>query len=124
MISIIIGLLLSVFLSLPAVQTRLAQEATTRLNAELGTDIRIDRLKIVPLTLKTHLKGIYIEDHQEDTLVYMKKLSTSIINMKQLIDGDMKNAGLLSMYTLPGDAVANTSVKMGVSSLSKGAAVA
>ena len=116
MISIIIGLLLSVFLSLPSVQTKLAQEVTSRLNAELGTDIRINRLKIVPLTLKTHLKGIYIEDHQGDTLVYMKKLSTSIINMKQLIDGDMKFGDIevdelfLNMVTYEGEKDTNLDV--------------
>ena len=116
MISIIIGLLLSVFLSLPVVQTRLAQEATIRLNEELGTEIHIDRLKIVPLTLKTHLKGIYVEDHHGDTLTYMKKLSTSILNMKQLIDGDMEFGDIevdelyLNMKTYKGEEDTNLDV--------------
>lgn len=115
-ISIIIGLLLSVFLSLPVVQTRLAQEATTRLNEELGTEIYIDRLKIVPLTLKTHLKGIYVQDHHGDTLTYMKKLSTSILNMKQLIDGDMEFGDIevdelyLNMKTYKGEQDTNLDV--------------
>lgn len=115
-ISIIIGLLLSVFLSLPAVQTRLAQEATSRLNEEFGTDIHIDRLKIVPLTLKTHLKGIYIEDHHGDTLVNIKKLSTSILNMKQLVDGDMRFGDIeadelyLKMKTYAGEEDTNLDV--------------
>ena len=94
----------------------MAQEATSRLNEEFGTDINIDRLKIVPLTLKTHLKGIYVKDHHGDTLTYMKKLSTSILNMKQLLDGDMEFGDIevdelfLNMKTYRGESDTNLDV--------------
>ena len=41
-----------------------------------------------------------------------------------LLDGNVSNVGLLSMYTLAAGAAVNANVKIGVSSLSKGATVA
>ena len=80
----------SLVLSLPAVQTRLAKYATESLNAEFGTSISIDRLSLSLFTLNTGLKGVYVEDHKQDTLAYIHKLSTSILNLRNMANGKME----------------------------------
>lgn len=80
----------TIFLSLPFVQTRLAKYATDAVNTEFGTNINIDRLKISLLTFDTSLKGVYVEDYRKDTLFYIRELSTSILNVKHLVDGKLE----------------------------------
>lgn len=80
----------SLILSLPVVQTRLAKYATESLNEEFGTNISIDRLSLSLFTLNTDLKGIYVEDHHRDTLAYIQKLSTSILNLGNMVNGKME----------------------------------
>nr|WP_299345320.1 translocation/assembly module TamB domain-containing protein [Allomuricauda sp.] len=80
----------SLILSLPAVQTRLAKYATDSLNEEFGTNISIDRLSLSLFSLNTGLKGIYVEDYKQDTLIYIQKLSTSILNLQNMANGKME----------------------------------
>ncbi|MEM9075483.1 MAG: translocation/assembly module TamB domain-containing protein [Bacteroidota bacterium] len=80
----------SLILSIPAVQTRLGQYATKSLNQEFGTNISIDRLSLSLFSLNTGLKGIYVEDHKKDTLAYIQKLSTSILNLRNMVNGTME----------------------------------
>ncbi|WP_106147099.1 translocation/assembly module TamB domain-containing protein [Flagellimonas meridianipacifica] len=82
--------LASLVLSIPAVQTRLGQYATKSLNEEFGTNISIERLSLSLFSLNTGLKGIYVEDHKKDTLAYIQKLSTSILNLRNMADGSME----------------------------------
>lgn len=80
----------SVLLSLPVVQTSLAKYATTKLNDEFGTNIKIERLSLSLLTLNTSLKDVYVEDYRNDTLIYMQKLSTSILSIRNMVNGKME----------------------------------
>ncbi|TAI48540.1 translocation/assembly module TamB [Flagellimonas allohymeniacidonis] len=80
----------SLILSIPAVQTRMAKYATDTLNAEFGTNISIDRLSLSLFSLNTGLKGIYVEDYKQDTLIYIQKLSTSILNLRNMANGKME----------------------------------
>ncbi|MEM8845975.1 MAG: translocation/assembly module TamB, partial [Bacteroidota bacterium] len=82
--------LTSLILSIPAVQTRLGQYATKSLNEEFGTNISIDRLSLSLFSLNTDLKGIYVEDYKKDTLAYIQKLSTSILNLGNMANGSME----------------------------------
>ena len=80
----------SLILSIPAVQTRLGQYATKSLNEEFGTNINIERLSLSLFSLNTGLKGIYVEDYKKDTLAYIQKLSTSILNLRNMANGKME----------------------------------
>ena len=87
---LLIMVLGSLILSIPAVQTRLATYATDSLNKEFGTNINIDRVSLSLFSLNTGIKGIYVEDYKKDTLVYIEKLTTSILNLKNMADGRME----------------------------------
>ncbi|MGW9685978.1 translocation/assembly module TamB domain-containing protein [Flagellimonas sp. 2504JD1-5] len=80
----------SLILSLPIVQTKMAKYATESLNEEFGTNINIDRLGLSLFNLNTGIKGIYVEDYKKDTLVYIRKLSTSILNIRNMVNGKME----------------------------------
>ncbi len=92
--TLLVILLICVFgtliLSLPFVQTRLAAYATDTVNNKYGTNITVDKLKLSLLTWDTDLKGVYIEDYQKDTLFYIDKLTTSILSVKNLVNGKLE----------------------------------
>jgi len=92
--TLLVLFLISVFatlvLSLPFVQTRLAAYATGRINKEYGTNIAVARLKLSLLSWDTALKGVYIEDYQKDTLFYVDRLTTSILSVRNLINGKIE----------------------------------
>ncbi|MCK0144796.1 translocation/assembly module TamB [Arenibacter sp. F26102] len=90
MVLILICVLGSVILSLPFVQTRFAKFATTEINKEFGTNINIERLRISLISWDTSLKGVYIEDYKQDTLFYIDNLSTSILNVRNLVNGKLE----------------------------------
>ncbi|RDY57761.1 translocation/assembly module TamB domain-containing protein [Flagellimonas nanhaiensis] len=75
---------------MPAVQTRMAKYAMESINQEFGTNISIDRVSLSLFNLNTGLKGIYIEDYKKDTLVYIRKLSTSVLNLRNMSNGKME----------------------------------
>ncbi|MEZ4971049.1 MAG: translocation/assembly module TamB domain-containing protein [Flavobacteriaceae bacterium] len=87
---ILICVLGSVVLSLPFVQTRFAKYATTKINKEFGTNINIDRLRVSLISWDTSLKGVYIEDYKKDTLFYIDHLSTSILNVRNVVNGKLE----------------------------------
>lgn len=90
MVLVLTCVLGSVILSLPFVQTSFARYATTEINKEFGTNINIDKLRISLFSWKTSLKGVYIEDYRQDTLFYVDKLSTSILNVRNLVNGKLE----------------------------------
>ena len=87
---ILIGVLATLVFSLPVVQTKLATVATDKLNEEFGTNINIGRVQFSPFTLRTNIKDIYVEDFRQDTLIHINKLSTSILNLRGMIAGDLE----------------------------------
>lgn len=78
-------ILLIIFLSIPAVQTRLAKIATDRINEDFGTDLVIKKVDLSFLG-SVSLKGVEIRDHHKDTLIFIDKLSTSLLNAKRVLD--------------------------------------
>ncbi|MGI9547610.1 MAG: AsmA family protein, partial [Flavobacteriaceae bacterium] len=80
----------TIILSLPIVQTRFAKYATKELNKEFGTNIDIDRLRISLISWDTSLRDVYVEDYQKDTLIYIKELTTSILSMRNLVNGRLE----------------------------------
>ncbi|WP_112379121.1 translocation/assembly module TamB domain-containing protein [Flagellimonas maritima] len=101
---------------MPVVQTKLAKSATDSLNEKYGTNIQIDRLSLSLFNLNTGLKGIYVEDYKKDTLFYIQKLSTSILNLRNMVDGvlrfgDIEVDGLFfNLKTYKGDNDTNLDV--------------
>ncbi len=99
----------SIFFSLPIVQTNLAQRATKKLNEEFGTSIAINRVQFSPLTMAVGIKDIYVEDHKQDTLIYIQKLGTSILSLSNLLDGRLEfgaidvNGLIFQMKTYQGE---------------------
>ena len=87
---VLICVLGSVILSLPFVQTSFAKYATTEINKEFGTNINIERLRISLISWDTSLQGVYIEDYKQDTLFYIDNLSTSILNVRNLVNGKLE----------------------------------
>jgi len=87
---LVICVLGTVILSIPGVQTRLARMVTNRINSDFGTNINIDRVRISLITWDTALDGIYVEDYRQDTLVYIDRLSTSILSLRDVVGGTLE----------------------------------
>lgn len=90
--------LLFFFISLPSVQTSLAKKITNSINKKYGTNISINKVSISFLG-NVNLKGVYVEDHKKDTLIYINKLGTSILSIKNAIDGKL-NFGSIDAESL------------------------
>ncbi|WP_289644537.1 translocation/assembly module TamB domain-containing protein [Maribacter aestuarii] len=80
----------TIILSLPVVQTLLATYATKTINKEFGTNINIEKLRVSLISWDTALKGIHIIDYQKDTLFHVNELNTSILSVKNLINGKLE----------------------------------
>ncbi|ESU28203.1 hypothetical protein FLJC2902T_15480 [Flavobacterium limnosediminis JC2902] len=78
-------LLLGITLSLPVVQTEIANKVTQRINDDFGTDIKIEKVAISVFG-SVKLKGILISDHHKDTLFYVNRLQSNILSFKELKD--------------------------------------
>ncbi|MCL5244823.1 translocation/assembly module TamB [Cellulophaga sp. 20_2_10] len=73
-----------------SVQTSLANYATKTINEDYGTNLKIDKLKVNFITWNTSAKGIYAEDEKKDTLFYIGDLTTSILDIKNLVKGQLE----------------------------------
>ena len=112
---LLIVLLLFFVLSLESVQTRLGNYATSVLNKDFGTSLRVEKVKINLLPLgEVDLKGVLEMDSHKDTLFYIQALSTSILDIDKLINNghpyldDVKIDGLyLNMKQYKGDKQTN-----------------
>ncbi len=85
---LLLVVLVIITLSIPAVQTLIANKVTTKVNEEFGTEIHIHRLGL-NWKGEVDIREVYIADHHNDTLIYAKALQTNILSIKNLIDGDL-----------------------------------
>lgn len=67
---IILPMVLSLLLDIPAVQNYVVQKAVRMVSRKLETTVSIDRVDI-GLFSKVKVKGFYVEDYQRDTLLYV-----------------------------------------------------
>ena len=81
-------LLISIALSLPFVQTKIAHYATDKLNEKYKTNINVDQVAITFFG-GVKLKKVLVLDHHNDTLICSERIKTSISDFKQLIDGKL-----------------------------------
>ncbi|OYX25173.1 MAG: N-acetyl-gamma-glutamyl-phosphate reductase, partial [Flavobacteriales bacterium 32-35-8] len=85
---LLLFIILVLILSIPAIQTRLGKYATNRLNEEFGTNISIGRVGL-QFNGDVELKQIYVEDYKKDTLISIAELNTSILSVRNLINGKL-----------------------------------
>lgn len=81
-------LISGIVMSLPIVQTKLAQYATKELNKEFGTDITIEKANISVFG-GIKLKNVMVKDYKKDTLFFINRLKTNIVDYQKLMDGDL-----------------------------------
>jgi len=100
LLSIFVLLLIaSILLALPVVQTKLANYATEVLNKDFGTNISVEKVA-VSLFGGVDFKGVLALDHHNDTLFYINRLKTNILDTKALYNkghpyfGTLKAEGL------------------------------
>lgn len=82
-------MLLLLIFSIPAVQTKVATIVTNKINKKYGTSIHIDRVGL-KWNYDINIKGVYIEDHHQDTLIYSRAIATSILSVKKAMDGNLE----------------------------------
>ena len=84
----ILLLLLTISLSLPYVQTKIAQYATEKINKDFGTNINIDQVAVTAFG-GVKLKKVLILDHHQDTLIFAQRIKTTIVGFNNLLDGKL-----------------------------------
>ena len=80
--------LAGIALSLPVVQTKLAHYFTGKINQQYGTNINVEQVAVTAFG-GVKLKKVLIKDHFNDTLIFAKRINTSILDLDKLIDGDL-----------------------------------
>ena len=85
-------------LGIPAVQTKLGQYATKRINDDFKTDINIGKVGL-QLNGDIELKEILIRDYKKDTLISIGELNSSIISFKNLYNSKL-NFGDIDIQNL------------------------
>ncbi|MFD2566044.1 translocation/assembly module TamB domain-containing protein [Pseudotenacibaculum haliotis] len=88
-------LFLVILFSIPAVQTKLASIVTKNINEDYGTDLVIKKVDL-SLLGTVALKGVEIRDHHKDTLIFIDRLRTSLVNAKKIMDNKV-DLGSVSM---------------------------
>ncbi len=66
-------IVLTLVVDLPSVQNFIVDRATSVISNKLGTTVSIDRIRLGVLG-SLRVEGFYVEDFQQDTLLYVKKL--------------------------------------------------
>ncbi|WP_298396278.1 translocation/assembly module TamB domain-containing protein [Flavobacterium sp.] len=79
---------IGIALSLPSVQTKIAHYFTEKLNKQYGTDIYVEQVEVTVFG-GVQLKKVMIKDEKKDTLIYAKRLVTSVLDSKKLLDGEL-----------------------------------
>ncbi len=90
--------ILFLVLSIPAVQTKMGNYATNRINKEFKTNINIAKVGL-QLNGDIELKDILIKDYKKDTLISIGELNSSIISFKNLYYGKL-NFGDIDIQNL------------------------
>ena len=85
---LLIIVLIIITLSLPVVQTYIAKKVTTKLNENFGTNINISRLGL-NWKGEVDVSEVYIADHHNDTLIYVKTLKTNILSVQNIVESDL-----------------------------------
>lgn len=85
---LLLFIILVLFLSIPAIQTGLGNYVTMRVNSNFKTNINVEKVSL-QFNGDVGLKQIYIEDYRQDTLISIAELNTSILGVRNLINGQL-----------------------------------
>ncbi len=75
---ILLPLFLSLVLTLPTVQSKIVTALATTASDYLGTRVAVKSVDIGALGM-VKIRGLYVEDYQRDTLIYVEKLNAHIL---------------------------------------------
>ncbi|WP_296637392.1 translocation/assembly module TamB domain-containing protein [Polaribacter sp.] len=79
--------LLSVLFSISSIQTKLGSYLTEKINEDAGIDLTVEKVDF-SLLGTVRFRGVKIKDHHKDTLIFVNKLSTSVLNAKSILNND------------------------------------
>ena len=85
---ILLFLVFAIALTIPEVQTKVAQYFTEKINKKYGVNINIEKVAITVFG-GVKLKTVMIRDYKNDTLIYANRINTNINDGKKLLDGDL-----------------------------------
>ncbi|WP_269236647.1 translocation/assembly module TamB domain-containing protein [Flavobacterium flavigenum] len=85
---VLLVLVIAITLSLPFVQTKIAHYIADRLNTDFKTNISIEKVAINAFG-GVKLKKVLILDHHKKTLIYSDIITTDVLSVTRLIDGDL-----------------------------------
>ena len=88
LVLILLLLVCGIALSLPSVQTKIAQYATEKINARYKTDISIDQIALTVFG-GVKMRNVLIRDHHKDTLIYAGRITTTILDFSKMTSGDL-----------------------------------
>lgn len=80
--------MLIIILSLPQVQTKLANAITKRLNKEFKTDINANQISI-KYDGMVKIEDVLILDHKQDTLISVAEINTSLLNIETIVNNNL-----------------------------------
>ncbi len=84
---LLLFIILLIVFSIPAIQTSVARKITNSLKENRDVDITIGRIGIT-YGGKMDLKDVLIRDHHEDTLIFSRKVTTSLGSFTSLINNN------------------------------------
>ena len=91
---ILVNIILFITLSIPALQKKAAGIAMDKLRPLIGTDASLDGIRI-RLFNTVELNGLYVEDRQQDTLLYVERLTARILPLDLLRNSvTLRKAGM------------------------------
>ncbi len=82
----LISIFITLLFTIPSVQTYFGSKLTTYLNEEFDVDIDIENIGLT-YTGAIDLKKVLVKDHHQDTLLYAGSIATSILNLRELSNG-------------------------------------
>ena len=88
LVLLVLLLATGITLSLPVVQTKIAHYITDKLNKEYKTNINVEQVE-VNIFGGVQLKKVLIKDERKDTLIFAKRIVTTILDTKKLLHGDL-----------------------------------
>ena len=81
-------LVLGISLTLPFVQTQIGNYATNLLNEKYKIHINVEKVSVTVFG-GVKLKEVLIRDHHKDTLIYVNRIKTNILDWDKITKGDL-----------------------------------
>ena len=103
--------LIYVLIQIPSVQTFITKKVTDQLSTQLGTEVSIEGVDI-DFFKKIVVEGVYLEDQQQDTLLYAEKLRADIgvfalFGKEIVLDEILLENAYINIYTIDDSATFN-----------------